>query len=435
MRVRNFVPLLWIHIFLTLPLATADKPSREVLSDGRVKESGLVIPLDGKSMYVRNSQRQVEVRWTNNTRVALRINTRQFRNIKDGVLRFRVPASSQIISFNIPTGPVTGIKPVRNADRELKEANEEKWISEFGLVLKFNKKQVHQSPTKQDPKFVGSYTFRDGPNTLTIEKRTYEVSLKKGGQTDALLFGVVGTEAAKPFVTEATVIGKLTNNVIIADEIHVLPIGDATQTDNPKLPRYLVIGDSISGNYDKGLRAALKGKFNVHHPPTNCGPSSKGRAQIVSWLGAYETRGRHWDVISFNFGHWDAGNDKATYQGNLEAVIGQLKKTGAKLIFVTTCPVPKGYPPAGDLTAEGKAPRRTSGVMSKYLNPWALEVMNRHPQIVVCGQWQFVKKHSNDIYKDWWIGRNVHFGGGPAAALGQHLAKHVEKVMNANQRR
>ena len=79
--------------------------------------------------------------------------------------------------------------------------------------------------------------------------------------------------------------------MLIADEIHVLPIGDQAAHDDPKLPRYLFIGDSISGNYDRGLREALKGEFNLHHPPTNCGPARNGAKSIHHWLGAYEQPG------------------------------------------------------------------------------------------------------------------------------------------------
>ncbi|MEK6237051.1 MAG: hypothetical protein N2C14_20270, partial [Planctomycetales bacterium] len=151
--------------------------------------------------------------------------------------------------------------------------------------------------------------------------------------------------------------------------------------------------------------------------------------EIVAWLGGHDQPGRGWDVISFNFGHWDAGNDKKTYQASLEAVIGELKKTKATLIWVTTCPVPKGYPAAGALTSDGKAPRRTSGVMEQYLNPWAAEVIARHPEITACDQWRFVKERENDLYKQWWAGKNVHFGGETADALGVLLADHVKKVM------
>jgi len=110
--------------------------------------------------------------------------------------------------------------------------------------------------------------------------------------------------------------------------------------------------------------------------------------------------------------------------------IKQLKKTGAGLILVTTCPIPNGCDLAGDLATDGRAPGRTAGVMQKYLNPWALEVMQRHPEISICDQWQYCKNRENDVYKTWWAGNNVHFGGEPAHKLGDFLAEHVQAVAN-----
>jgi len=425
----TFAVVTAVVAFLSV-VSLAAKSSRQKLNDGQFRDSGLIIPLDDDGMYIRNTDGQFEVRWTKQTQVALSINTRQFKDIKDGSLNYQVPASKEVIKFALPDGPITGIKPVRDPANELKVANDEKWIAEFGLILRFGESLPHQLPSKESPQFVGSYEFRDGPDQLTIDGTSYEVSLKKGGQTQALLFGVVGLEAVKPFVNQATVIGELDGDVIVASEIHIEPIGDSTSSDDPSLPRYLFIGDSISGNYDKGLRAALAGKANLHHPPTNCGPVGKGRSQIVNWLGAFKQPGRHWDVISFNFGHWDAGNTKAAYQDDLEAVIDALEKTNAKLVWVTTCPTPSGFPPAGDLDLDGKAPPRTSGVMKKYLNPWALEVVKRHPRITFCDQWQFVKEHESDIYKEWWKGNNVHFGGESSDALGRFLAAHIEQRLN-----
>ena len=115
----------------------------------------------------------------------------------------------------------------------------------------------------------------------------------------------------------------------------------------------------------------------------------------------------------------------------MESIIEQLQDTGAKLIWVTTCPVPNGYPPAGALSATGEAPGRKSDVMEKYLNPWAAGVMAKHPEISVCDQWQFVKAHQEDIYQDWWAGSNVHFTGRTEKQkLGELLADHVLRVMN-----
>jgi acyl-CoA thioesterase-1 len=287
-------------------------------------------------------------------------------------------------------------------------------------------------PTEAEPFFAGRWTFGQGrgkPAALAIGGETFEVSMKTGGQTNVLVYGALAPADIRPFVYRAAVVGKEARGALVADEVHLEPVGDQAASDNPSLPRYLCIGDSISYNYAKALREALAGKANVHHPPTNCGPSGKGVGNIVEWLGAWEVKGRHWDVISFNFGHWDAGGTKEKYQANLEIVIREMKKTGAKLIWVTTCPVPEGCKPAGDLDANGKAPGRTAGVMKKYLNPWALEVMKRHPEIAVCDLWQFVADHRGDLYAEWWKGNNVHFSGEGADALGTVLARRVLEAL------
>jgi len=405
-----------------------------VFCQAETEVSGIIIPRDNDGMYVRNEEGQFEVNWTSGTKVALIVNTRLLGGLKGDRLAYKIHSSKEVVTYPVPKGPVTGIKTSRGGkqlERTLKEAREEKWLSEWGLKLYFNQKPGReQFATADDLRFIGLWDPTTKPRTLSIKGTNYEISMKKGGQSSVLLYNLLSIKDCRPFINKATVLGWQKGDVVTADEIHVQPIGDQAALDDPKLPRYLFIGDSISGNYDKGLRTALAGKFNLHHPPTNCGPSAYGAKNIVNWLGAYDQPGRHWDVISFNHGHWDSKNDKVSYQANLEKVIAELKKTKAKLIWVTTCPVPKGYAKAGALDANGKAPGRTAGVMKKYLNPWAMEVIKRHPEITGCDQWQFVKNHEAELYKDWWTAKNVHFKGTPADALGKLLGKHVDHVMN-----
>jgi arylsulfatase A-like enzyme/lysophospholipase L1-like esterase len=128
----------------------------------------------------------------------------------------------------------------------------------------------------------------------------------------------------------------------------------AKPTPNPALapvedvagwPRVLLIGDSISIGYTLPTRELLKGKANVHRPPTNCSSTGHGLSHLKSWLGD-----KKWDVIHFNFGLHDAklppeGVRHAppdVYEKNLRELVTQLKATGAKLIFATTTPVPNG---------------------------------------------------------------------------------------------
>ena len=68
-------------------------------------------------------------------------------------------------------------------------------------------------------------------------------------------------------------------------------------TDEPKLPRVLLIGDSISMGYTVPVRNLLKGKANVHRVLENGGPTTNGLAKLQTWLG----KGK-WDVIHFNWG-------------------------------------------------------------------------------------------------------------------------------------
>jgi len=136
------------------------------------------------------------------------------------------------------------------------------------------------------------------------------------------------------------------------------------------LPRVLLIGDSISIGYTLPVRQELAGKANVHRIPTNGGPTKNGTANLAKWLGTGK-----WDVIHFNFGlhdlrHMEDGKrqvEPADYEQNLRSLVADLKKTGAKLIFATTTPVPEGK-----LT-----PPRTFGDVATY-NDIALKVMKEN---------------------------------------------------------
>lgn len=105
--------------------------------------------------------------------------------------------------------------------------------------------------------------------------------------------------------------------------------------DDPKLPRVLLIGDSVSRAYTQTVRKELAGKANVHRAPANCGPTATGLKKIDIWLGDGE-----WDVIHFNFGIHDRNTRIAEYSARLEQLIERMKETGATLIFANTTPLP-----------------------------------------------------------------------------------------------
>ena len=142
--------------------------------------------------------------------------------------------------------------------------------------------------------------------------------------------------------------------VLVASEPRKLPIVFQPIEDNPDLPRVLLLGDSISIGYTLEVRRLLDGKANVHRAPENCGPTTRGLDRLGDWLGE-----EPWDVIHFNFGlhdlkYVDSEGRRVPpeegalqvpppkYEANLRLLVHRLKKTGAKLVWCTTTPVPEG---------------------------------------------------------------------------------------------
>ena len=131
--------------------------------------------------------------------------------------------------------------------------------------------------------------------------------------------------------------------------------------DDPKLPRVLLIGDSVSRGYTQPTRKVLEGKANVHRAPANCGPTASGLRNLEVWLGEGK-----WDVIHFNFGIHDRATPAADYAKRIEEIVTRLEKTGAKLIWASTTPIPDD--PAHKQTAQS--------IVEK--NALAAEVMKKH---------------------------------------------------------
>ncbi len=140
-----------------------------------VTVAGLIIPRDDGGMYVRNSEGQFEVEWTKATQVAREMNTRLFRGLREGVLRYPVQASKQVIEFPLPKGPITGIVTLRNDGRvagALKVAKEENWIPEFGLRLRFGEPLVKgQLASATAPRFIGQWNPKAMASTVYAAKR------------------------------------------------------------------------------------------------------------------------------------------------------------------------------------------------------------------------------------------------------------------------
>ena len=208
---------------------------------------------------------------------------------------------------------------------------------------------------------------------------------------------------------------------------------DARKTpdaENPKLPRVMIIGDSISVGYTDGVRAELAGMANVYRVPGNAGPSSSGVQQVDAWIASGNGR---WDVIHFNFGLHDlklgtGGKDNRLYptadghqvppdqyERNLRQIVAKLKRTGATLVWCSTTPIPNGK----------LDPLRRPGDEVTY-NQIARNVMIEN-EVLIDDLYALAMTRISEIQQP----ANVHFTKEGSAVLARHVAASIQAALRA----
>ena len=209
-------------------------------------------------------------------------------------------------------------------------------------------------------------------------------------------------------------------------------------TDDPKLPRVLLMGDSVSIAYALEVRKLLAGVANVHRVPANCGSTkvAVGYYGLVRWLPDANEK---WDVIHFNHGLHDLSyrfaddrdkNDQGEYasptngghqnvppgeyEKNLRQIIARLKQTGAKLIFASTTPVPESD--AAKYVKDSELPH----------NEIAKRVMTEEG-VTWNDLWSLVKPRQAELQ----IPRNVHFQAKGSSVMAKEVAQMIQNALSA----
>lgn len=225
--------------------------------------------------------------------------------------------------------------------------------------------------------------FQMWKNTLSQEQQVWETVLEKN----------LGNFYLPIYQAE-----KLSNRISAWDYVK----------DNPKLPRVLLIGDSVSRGYTLPARVALERKANVHRAPENCGPTSNGIKKMEVWLGEGK-----WDVIHFNFGIHDRKTSAKDYENRLELIVKQLKATGAKLIWASTTPIPPD-------TKDG--PEATTAIIEK--NRIAADIMKKN-MVHVNDLFDFITPQLSKVQNP----MDVHFKSEGYDMLGRQVALKIEQVL------
>lgn len=178
--------------------------------------------------------------------------------------------------------------------------------------------------------------------------------------------------------------------------------------DDPNLPRVLLIGDSVSRGYTQAARKALAGKANVHRAPANCGPTAMGLKKLDVWLGD-----GNWDLIHFNFGIHDRRTPAADYEKRLEEIVKRLQKTGAKVVWASSTPIPADWKEGPEIKT-----------MLEEKNDIAARVMKRNG-VEIDDLFTFITPHLAETQNP----KDVHFNGKGYDMLGKEVARQIENSL------
>jgi hypothetical protein len=293
---------------------------------------------------------------------------------------------------------------------------------------------------KDDNYVVGRFTadpksdrYREG--TVEIDGRSTSVRLR-GPRAQVFVRSTSSAAEMEQGFWKTRVFGERQGEAFVVEKMANVQLVDPREVDNPKLPRVLVVGDSISVNYHQAAKEQLKGVANYYRIESNAGSVDRGVLCIELWLGDYEQKGLHWDLIQFNHGLHDLKQvyDKESdsygehnvpldeYKKYLEQEIELMKKTGAKLMWCSTTPVPSkgnvwGTPPMGRRKDE-----------DLVMNKAALEVIERHPEIRVNDLNAFIR--GSKAFDKWREGNDVHFWGKTESDLvGKAVADAIKKAL------
>ena len=123
-----------------------------------------------------------------------------------------------------------------------------------------------------------------------------------------------------------------------------LTFAQSTPADSDRLPKVVLVGDSIRLSYAEAVSKRLAGKAVIVSPNANGGHSSNVLKHLTSWVIREQP-----DVVHFNCGIHDTKKYTKTgqfqvspeqYEANLRSIVKRIRaETDAVVLFATTTPI------------------------------------------------------------------------------------------------
>jgi lysophospholipase L1-like esterase len=187
-------------------------------------------------------------------------------------------------------------------------------------------------------------------------------------------------------------------------------IPDANGT---KLPRVLLLGDSITGGYGPKVADELKGKASVARLTTS---KSIGDPMLLAEVALVLDQCR-FDVVHFNNGLHGWGYSEVEYEKSFPDLVAMIRKHApkAKLIWATTTPTRT----KSDLAVFAEGTKRVEA-RNKIAEGIAAK-----EGIAVDDLYGLVKDHP-----EFWSNDGIHFNGKGIAAQAEQVAKRILECLN-----
>jgi len=339
----------------------------------------------------------------------------------------------ELKDFSTVSGPIAAnFRGIRAADAEALKSGEP-FVARVATLF-----EGIDPPETEDNRNEMAGVFRPDPNrlragTIEVDGEPVAVSLRDRHWRIFYRKRLEPNKLTEGFWSVTVHGAEDASGRFVADRLEVESLPDPRLTDDPELPRVLVIGDSISMNYHDAAKEALEGIANYHRIEGNGFSVKHGVDNAELWLGNYFEPGFQWDVILFNHGLHDLKQtyDPETdsfghyavpinaYKAGLEKLIGILKQTGAELVWTTTTPIPNDN--------KSRYARRKGA--ARAFNDAAMEVMRQHPEILINDLYEVVDE--SPVFDDWREGTDVHFyREAERQLLGEAVADAVKKALS-----
>lgn len=171
-----------------------------------------------------------------------------------------------------------------------------------------------------------------------------------------------------------------------------------------KLPRILLIGDSICKGYQGVVRKELAGTaYSSYYATSKCVTDRSFLKELRYVLDEYD-----YAVVNFNNGLHSLGKNPAKWEEGLRKAIDLIKEKGTKIIWTSSTPL--------------KDPKRTEEV--KVLNEIALRVM-KEKGVPINDLYALMDPHDRNTM---WVD-TYHFTGEGRKLQGKQIAKAIRETL------